>query len=534
MKKLLMALTAAFAAITLMADTWTDPDTSYTWTYTINGGRAEIENGTSPAISPLPSGDVTVPSTLGGKSVMTIGSYAFTGCTGLTEIEIPASVMTIRYNAFDNCSGLMRVQVDAGNAFYKSVNGMLLTKDGTTLVQGINGGVTIPDGVTTIGRSAFWGCSELWNVTIPSSVTTIEPAAFGCCYELASVVIPSSVTTLGGDAFINATGLKRVTLSQAGVDNFKSAFSGYSGLKVVISDGVTAIGDNAFKGRTGIKSVLIPGSVTTIGESAFEDCTGLDCLSICSGVTTIKAKAFKGCTSLDYVTIPSGVSDIGTDAFGNCTALSHAHLPYTGPFYGNSTLVNDIFSGTTPAYYSTITKENVDVAAVDDVGFAYTSSFGIASLGCKLTGGGDLWAIPKTATGDLIIPATLDGYPVTVIRASAFKGCAGLERVTVPSSVTSIASDAFDDCSGLWFALIPAAFESSLPSFSGCGSVSIYAKDVTVTRVDGILWTYAVDGAGNATLGSGCGGYDSPDSSCRQLCRGRVRTMGTSALATDF
>ena len=151
---------ALFAAVAAALGAWADTETvgDYTWTYRINGDTAEIygtyDYGTYsyiPAISPSPTGAVTIPSTLGGKPVTNIGSFAFWGCSGLTSVTIPSSVTSIGEGAFSACSGLTAFVVDNGNANYSSANGLLLSKDGKMLIHGVNGAVTIPGSVTSIG-----------------------------------------------------------------------------------------------------------------------------------------------------------------------------------------------------------------------------------------------------------------------------------------------------------------------------------------------------------------------------------------------
>lgn len=113
--------------------------------------------------------------------------------------------------------------------------------------------VKIPSGVTSIGISAFSGCTSLAKITIPNSVTSIGSMAFLNCSSLASITIPDSVTSIGDSAFDGCSSLSSIT----------------------IPNRVTSIGDMAFRGCTSLASITIPDSVTSIGGRTFEGCTSL-------------------------------------------------------------------------------------------------------------------------------------------------------------------------------------------------------------------------------------------------------------------
>ena len=151
---------------------------------------------------------VTIPST-----VSSIADYAFYGCAGLTGVTIPAGVEDIGVSAFAGCLALKSIAVASVNARYCSVNGALLSKDKTELLQvpaGVSGVYEIPDGVGRIGVSAFEYCINLTDVKIPESVTSIDRFAFSDCLSMEGVFIPVGVTTLGESAFSGCSGLKDV------------------------------------------------------------------------------------------------------------------------------------------------------------------------------------------------------------------------------------------------------------------------------------------------------------------------------------
>lgn len=233
---------------------------------------------------------VSIPNT-----VVSIGSYAFSGCSGLTSVSIPNTVTSIGDGAFGYCSAL------------KSV--------------------AIPNSVTSIGDGSFFNCSSLKSVTIGNSVVSIGDAAFYGCSTLTSVTFNAvNCAAMGSFSYPVFLGCSSMTALAIG-DSVKTipayACAGCSALKsLAISNSVTSIGYAAFSNCSGLTSLAIPNSVTAIGYAAFSGCSGLTSVTIGDSVAAIGNYAFYGCNGLTSVTIPRSVETIGDYAFGGLERLA--------------------------------------------------------------------------------------------------------------------------------------------------------------------------------------------------------------------
>ena len=304
--------------------------------------------------------------------------------------DLDKETKTAQVSSSNTCTGLVTIpsSIISENEIYS------VTSIGHSAFCGCSEltSVSIPSSVTSIGQNAFSGCSGLTSVSIPNSVTSIGSGAFEGCSSLASISIPNSITFIGTNVLEGTLWYNNQPngLIYAGKIAYKYKGTMPSNTNITIKDGTVSINWYAFSRCSGLTSIVIPNTVTTIGGYAFQGCSNLISITIPDGVTSIGYNAFYNCSSLTSVSIPNSVKTIGTMAFSGCKSLTSLNIP-------NS------------------------VTTIEDYAFAECRSM-----------------------ASVVIP---DG--VTSIGRNAFHYWTQLTSITIPQSVKSIGIAAFAMCNNL-------------------------------------------------------------------------------------
>ena len=344
------------------------------------------------------------------EEVTSIGSSAFRNCTGLTTVTIPSNLTNIGSNAFSGCNGIKLVKVPVADCSAFCENkavGLICSNIGKPIQLIDNDGAEIteyvvPNGVTSIGSSAFRNCTGLTSITIPYGLTSIGSYAFSGCNNFNSVKVP--VTDYAYFCQNKAVGL---IYSNIGRPIQLINKDGAEITEYVVPEGVTSIGSSVFRNCTGLTSVTIPNGVRSIGDAAFSGCSGLSSFDVPNSVSTIGGSAFQSCTGLTSITIPGGITSIGSNAFSGCYGITLVKVTVTdyASFCENKAV---------GLVYSNIGKP---VQLIDNEGAEITE-----------------YVVPNG---------------VTAIGSSTFRNCTGLTSIKIGSGVTNIGEYAFSGCGSL-------------------------------------------------------------------------------------
>lgn len=237
----------------------------------------------------------------------------------------------------------------------------------------VESGAKLTGGAAGDGSGVTWQLTE--NTDDPSTYTltisgsgAMEDFPFGSYQpwysfhdQITSVVVSPGVTSIGQCAFSRFAKLTHVDIADSVISIGWDAFYYCSSLtNITIPQSVTYIGPLAFFHCTNLSSITLSNNITSIGSSAFEDCTNLTSITIPGSVTSIGLAAFCNCTKLTSITIPDSVTTIDLEAFKNCSSLTSITIPGSvtsiGPYvFDGCTSLNDIrYSGTSESVISAL------------------------------------------------------------------------------------------------------------------------------------------------------------------------------------
>ena len=238
-------------------------------------------------------------------NLIRISEFSFIGC-GLEEIYIPKSVSDMSSLTFEGCNELKNIIVEEKNPNYTDIDGILFSKDETTLIKFPSNkeleSYTVPDGVKTLEYEAFYCCDNLREITIPESVETIQESCFLSCYNLNKVNLSEGLKTIGSHAFMSCNNLE----------------------EIILPDSVTNLGGYAFCSCINLKRIKLPEELTILAEGLFQGCSSLENFAISENIRTLEMLCFYDCSNLKNVTISlndANMQDkliIGDDVFKKC------------------------------------------------------------------------------------------------------------------------------------------------------------------------------------------------------------------------
>ena len=281
-------------------------------------------------------GEVVIP-----DDITTIPSHAFQyGCTGITDLTLPAGVTDIADGAFKQLTSLKTIQLSAENTSFKVIENVLYNNDVTKILcfpQMIEGEYVMPSTISEIGDYQFYNCQNLTKVTLSDHIKTINNYAFQNCHKLNSVVIPASVESIGNLVFKDCIELTDVVFGE--------------------QSNLTTIGNQAFQNCNKLAEISLPAKLESIGEYGFADCTSLTDVSFegNGNLKEIKNYAFQNCNKLAEISLPAKLDIIREYAFANCSKLSSISIPasvsriYDYAFNGCTSIINVVIEdGDTP------------------------------------------------------------------------------------------------------------------------------------------------------------------------------------------
>lgn len=373
----------------------------------------------------------------------------------------------------------------------------------------------ISNGVTSIGKYAFYSCTNLTRVSLPDSVERINTRAFSRCSNLEEIDIPNSVIRMDREVFDSTKWYKNQPEGMIYIGKIAYEYKGTPPETVTIKQGTLGIAGEAFKSCSALKGVTLPEGLISIGDYAFDSCKKLESLTLPDSLREMGFGVFSMCYSITSMTIPSGVKNIddsafthaglrtislpatlqriGNQAFESCTHLTEIRIPLS---------VNEIGRR---AFYqcSNITEIRIPygVKEIKFSAFRYCSKLSTISIPDSVNHiehvafGGTEWyknqpdgfvyagKVLYKNKGDLYDDVTISD-DINGIAAYAFEESTKLKTVKIPDNITELLDGVFINCTFLKIVTLPKKLETiGNDAFNGCSSLETLDIPETLTAI---------------------------------------------------
>lgn len=357
---------------------------------------------------------------------ISIGSYAFKGCTRLAKVTLRKDLFNIKYGAFLGCTSL------------KELNDIPRILDGSmteyTVLDHSGNGITV-----NIGQDIFKGCTSLTNdsddgssVTFANDITAVPKYLFYGCASLKKMDLSGYVqmTEVQNYAFYGCSGLTELTLPGAPSESSQEP----------LPEGILRIGNCAFYGCSALNDFTMPANLTSIGDSAFYGCSTITEALFPEKLNMIGYSAFSYCSSLKKLYLPKSLdnssdrpSTIRTNIFSN-TAISGKSNDNSSIQFeeGFSTIPNNLFYGCRSL--ASITLPGT-VTEIQDYAFYQ----------CEILNNIDFSNVKNNIKNNIS-----EDFKFTSVGNYAFYGCESLREIGLPSTLISIGVSAFNGCKTLY------------------------------------------------------------------------------------
>ena len=447
------------------------------------------------------------------EGTVSIESSAFTGANNLVSITLPDSFTYFSGHEFNECAKIKNIFVNENNTTFSSLDGVLYSKDGKTLIRYCTGRdaeeFIVPDHVEAIGFCAFSGCNFLKKVTLNDEIKDLKEQIFYLCQSLSEVNIPEGIVEIPDHAFASCPSLKSITIPDSVEVIGQYAFSGCSALEEISLNKVKVVKNSAFALCYAISNIDFGSCLTELGDYSFTVCNGISSIALPDGLTLIGSSVFYGCENLESVILPESIELIKLFAF---SAPKMSKIFYKGnQEQWNSVTKHYIYENDSVVYYYSEETPTVEgdfwrYYENNPMSWAYDepwldNEFIFESNddgSCTLVG------VTKINRPEVIIPSVSpDGKIVTVIGEKALYKQNLIESLIIPDSVVTIEGSAIGYLSNLKYLTIGNGVKT-IDSFAfyNLGTITSIVVPDSVTTIG----SYAFSGCDQLTsivFGSG-------------------------------